>query len=128
MPAHVNWHQAALKLAQGGSPAEAAAAAGCTVGRLRRKQGQDGVLAALVECYRVQPAANGEAKLAVLRGIAQDAIERGARTENLKVVLWLADRVKLVRPQPGADDPLDGLSAEEREALAALDARAAGLR
>ena len=128
-PDDINWHAAAERLAAGGDAAAAAVAAGCSEMDLHRKLRTDGVLSALVDCYRQTPAVRGEDHRGTLRTLSGETIEREVRAGNLKVVMWFADRVRLLRPEAedAHDGPLDVLSPDEAALLAGLDRYADGL-
>ncbi len=128
-PDDINWHAAAERLAVGEDPMAAADAAGCSEIDLHRKLRSDGVLSALVDCYRRAPAVPEEERVRTLRTLSGETIEREVRAGNLKVVMWFADRVKLLRPEAedAPNGPLDTLSPDEAAALAGLDRYADGL-
>lgn len=115
----VDWHQAAELLAQGMSTADVATRVGCSRGALARRRKHDPVFQTWMARRREPGAEPDPARLAELRPTLHDAIEKEVRAGNVRVVLWLADRLKLVTP-PSARTPeqelrqiLGGLTSEE---------------
>lgn len=113
----IDWHQAAELLAQGMTIAAAAQRIGCSRSALGRRRRHDPVFQSwIAREATADPEAN---QLADLRPTLQLAIEREVRGSNVRVILWLADRLKLVNP-PNERTPdqelrqlLDGLTSEE---------------
>jgi hypothetical protein len=115
----IDWHQAAELLARGLTSAAVAARVGCARATLARKRRHDPVFQGwLARCREAQPEEEGSG-LADLRDTVHRVIEAHVRDGNLRVILWLADRLKLVTP-PSEHTPegelralLRGLTAEE---------------
>jgi hypothetical protein len=115
----IDWHQAAELLAQGMSTADVATRVGCSRAALARRRKHDPVFQTwMARCGEAggEPHNRG---FAVLRPTLHEAIENEVRDGNIRVILWLADRLKLVTP-PSARTPdlelrqiLGGLTAEE---------------
>jgi hypothetical protein len=113
----IDWHQAAELLAQGMPTAEVAARIGCSRGALARRRRHDPVFQTwMARCGDAEP--DGE-RLADLRSTLQQAIANEVGKGNVRVILWLADRLKLVTP-PSERTPaqelrqiLNGLTSEE---------------
>jgi hypothetical protein len=115
----VDWHQAAELLAQGMSTADVATRAGCSRAALARRRKHDPIFQAWMTRCREAGAEPDDRKLTDLRPTLHDAIEKEVHAGNVRVVLWLADRLKLVTP-PNEHTPdqelrqiLGGLTSEE---------------
>jgi hypothetical protein len=118
----IDWHQAGELLAQGLTIAAVAERVGCSRTALARKRRQDPAFQAWLDrCRDAQPEAEAgqpEAEvgqLVDLRSKVHCAIEDEVRASNVRVMLWLADRLKLVTP-PSEHTP----EAELRAILKAL--------
>ena len=115
----VDWHQAAELLAQGMSIADAATRVGCSRGALARRRKHDAVFQTWMARCREAGAEPDPGRLVDLRPTLQESIEEEVRRGNVRVILWLSDRLKLVTP-PSERTPdqelrqiLDGLTSEE---------------
>ena len=115
----VDWHQAAELLAQGMSTADVATRVGCSRGALARRRKHDPVFQTWIARCRETEAEPDTGRLVSLRLPLEAAIEKEVCAGNVRVVLWLADRLKLVTP-PSARTPdqelrqlLGGLTSEE---------------
>jgi hypothetical protein len=115
----VDWHQAAELLAQGLSTADVATRVGCSSGALARRRKHDPVFQTWMSRCREAGAEPDTGRLADLRETLQKAIAKEVHAGNVRVVLWLADRLKLVTP-PSEHTPdqelrqmLGGLTSEE---------------
>jgi hypothetical protein len=113
----VNWQHAAELLAQGVTVADVAARVGCSCSALMRKRDHD----ATFQRWMVREgAATAQARrFDDLRPTMHKVITREVGSGNVRVILWLADRLKLVTP-PSQDTPeqelrqlLAGLTLEE---------------
>jgi hypothetical protein len=117
-PCRPDWRLAARMLAQGEAVAAVARQVGCSRSQLSRRRNHDPLFRALIEeLEQAEPPA--EEGLAGLRHALHHAIEHEVRNGNVRVVLWLADRLSLVTP-PGEhttgqelQDILNGLSPAE---------------
>ena len=97
----IDWHQAAQLLAQGMTTADVASRVGCSRGALGRKRRHDTVFQSWMAGCRDAAAAADSPPLADLRHTLQKAIENEVGDGNVRVILWLADRLKLVTPPDG---------------------------
>lgn len=115
----IDWHRGAELLAQGMSAAKAAACLGCSRSALDRRRKHDPVFQTwMARCRDAATEPDGRS-LADLRLTLHDAIEKEVHAGNVRVILWLADRLKLVTP-PSERTPdqelrqlLSGLTSEE---------------
>jgi hypothetical protein len=111
----IDWHQAGELLAQGLTIAAVAERVGCSRTALARKRRQDPAFQAWLDrCRDAQPEAEA-GQLVDLRSKVHCAIEDEVRASNVRVMLWLADRLNLVTP-PSEHTP----EAELRAILKAL--------
>jgi transposase len=94
----IDWHQAAELLAQGMSIADVATRLGCSRGAVARRRKHDPAFQTWIARCREAGAETDSRRLTDLRQTLQKAIEEQVRDRNLRVVLWLADRLKLVTP------------------------------
>ena len=115
----VDWHQAAELLAQGMTTAAVADRLGCSRAALVRRRRNDAVFQTWMARCRAAAAEPDDHRLADLRLTLHEAIEKEVRAGNVRVILWLADRLKLVTP-PSERTPerelrriLGGLTSEE---------------
>jgi hypothetical protein len=113
----IDWHQAAELLAQGKSIADVAMRLGCSRGALARRRKHDPVFQTRIARCREAGTQPDSRKFAELRPTLHDAIEKEVLNGNLRVILWLADRLKLVTP-PSERTP----DQELRQLLSALTA------
>jgi hypothetical protein len=114
-PRPIDWVRAATLYARGARTGEIARTVGCSRSQAARKRRQDPLFQALIEALK--PAAAGS-RLETLTESVQRAIEAEVRGGNVRVVLWLADRLKLLSPKERAAQAdlealLRGLSREE---------------
>lgn len=100
----VDWHQAAELLAQGLSTADVATRVGCSRGALARRRKHDPVFQTWMTRGGEAGAEPDPGPIADLRPTLHATIEKEVRAGNVRVVLWLADRLKLVTP-PSARTP-----------------------
>jgi hypothetical protein len=115
----IDWHRAAELLAQGMSPADVATRVGCSRATLVRRRKHDPIFQTWMARCREAGAEPDNRPLADLRVTLQEGIEKEVRRGNVRVILWLADRLKLVTP-PSERTPdqelrqiLGGLTSEE---------------
>ncbi|MGH6918805.1 MAG: hypothetical protein ACREJ0_14010 [Geminicoccaceae bacterium] len=111
-----DWRLAAQLLANGEPLAVVARILKCSRSQLSHKRNHDPLFQDLIEEFRQLSPAE---RLARLRHAVHRAIDRAVADDNVRVVLWLADRLKLVTP-PGERtvsdelrELLNGLSADE---------------
>jgi hypothetical protein len=125
----IDWTKAAWLMASGTRPGEIATAVGCSRSQLRRRAKGCGLFQALVEQYALG--------LAEVKGVADGAddghlhlaetvrahLEREIIDGNLKVSMWLAERLRLFSPadKAGTDGTLrrllESMTEAEREAF-----------
>jgi hypothetical protein len=122
----VDWQQAAEFLAQGMTIAEAATRVGCARTTLERKRRQDADFQSWMARARDPAADAGVRRFEDLRPAIHKVIAHEVGLGNVRVTLWLADRLKLVTP-PNQQTPeqelrqlLAGLTTEELREFEAL--------
>ena len=115
-PCPPDWRRAAQLLAYGGGIAVTAKTLGCSRSQLSRKRNHDPVFQSWIEEFR---RLGPDERLSLLREAVHRAIEKEVADSNVRVVLWLADRLNLMTP-PSERTPsqelrelLNGLSQEE---------------
>jgi hypothetical protein len=115
----VDWQRAAEFLAQGMTIEEAAARVGCSRNTLERKRCHDSTFQSWMARTRESAPTDGIGRFDELRPAIHQVIAREVGLGNVRVILWLADRLKLVTP-PSQQTPeqelrqlLVGLTAEE---------------
>jgi transcriptional regulator with XRE-family HTH domain len=94
----VDWHRAAELLAQGLTAAAVAERVGCSRAALARRRKNDAVFQTWMTRCRAAAAEPDEHPLADLSQTLREAIEKEVSAGNVRVILWLADRLKLVTP------------------------------
>jgi hypothetical protein len=100
----VDWHRAAELLAGGMTITTVAERIGCSPTTLSRKRMHDPDFQKwMASCGRARGEEDG-LRLAALRTTLEGAIEIEVGAGNVRVILWLADRLKLVTP-PNARTP-----------------------
>ena len=102
----IDWYRAAELLAQGSTLIAAADQVGCSRSQLSRRRNHDPVFQRWME----ECEASSKARINALRPGLVKAIENAVGNSNVRVVLWLADRLKLVTP-PKARTPEQELTA-----------------
>jgi hypothetical protein len=111
-PCRPDWRLAAQLLANGEPVAVVAKTLGCSRSQLSHKRNHDPLFQDLIEEFRRM---GPEERLARLRHSVHRAIDLAVANQNVRVVLWLADRLKLLTP-PDERSPADEL----RELLSGL--------
>jgi len=116
-PRRIDWRKAAELIAHGKADGEVADQVGCSRRHLSRKRKHDAVFQSWIE--ELRRAAVERERIGDLRRVVQQAIEAEVRNGNVRVILWLADRLKLITP-PSERTPdqelreiLGGLSSDE---------------
>lgn len=94
----IDWRRGAELLAQGIKVSEAAREIGCSRSQLSRRRNRDERFQAWIKAFEEAPAPQGDGSMASLRQRLEDAIDAEVRNGNVRVILWLADRMKLVSP------------------------------
>lgn len=107
----VDWRKGAELLAQGLTITEAARQIGCTRSQLSRRRNHDQLFQDWITEFEVGPQSLPDQRLSSLRDRLHDAIDAEVQNGNVRVILWLADRLKLIRPPEETDpkSPLDNL-------------------
>lgn len=104
----VDWSLAALLLGQGRSPTDVASEVGCAPATIVRRLKRDQAFRRRVEAG-AEPRPGAHDRLQALRIKLHKAIENEVQGGNVRVILWLADRMKLIQP-PGSPMPQDELN------------------
>ena len=104
----VDWRMAAELLARGLSIAEAARQVGCARSQLSRRRNHDEVFQSWIEACEASLPSVRDRKISSLRQRLHDAIDAEVQGGNVRVILWLADRLKLVSP-PDKEKSMSGL-------------------
>lgn len=94
----VDWRMAAEMLARGLSVAETARQIGCSRSQLSRRRNHDEVFQSWIKACEINLPPVRERKISSLRQRLHDAIDAEVQGGNVRVILWLADRLKLVSP------------------------------
>ncbi len=107
----VNWEKGAELLAQGVTITETARQIGCSRGQLSRRSNHDQAFQDLIKAFEADRPAISEQRMSSLRQRLHDAIDSEVQSGNVRVILWLADRLKLVDPPEQIEErsPLDDL-------------------
>lgn len=107
----VDWRMAAELLARGLSTAEAARQVGCSRSQLSRRRNHDQVFKGWIKACETNLPPVRERRIGSLRQRLHDAIDAEVQGGNVRVILWLADRLKLVSPpdKVKSTSPLDDL-------------------
>lgn len=115
----IDWRRAAELLAQGMTAEEAAARVGCSRHTLERKRHHDSSFQSWMAGARESVMDGSIQQFDHLRPAVHQVIAREVGSGNVRVILWLADRLKLVTP-PSQQTPehelrqlLAGLTTEE---------------
>jgi len=117
-PARPDWRRAARLLARGEKVVAVAAKVGCSRSHLSRKRNHDPAFQAWIAEFQDAELVAGD-PMTRLRQAVHGAIENEVRSGNVRVVLWLADRLNLVTPPtettsgPELQDILNGLTPDE---------------
>lgn len=94
----IDWRRGAELLARGVTVAATARQIGCAPKTLSSKRKRDPEFRRWIEEFQPPRPSGDTERLAELRQIVHDAIEIEVRKRNVRVILWLADRLKLVKP------------------------------
>lgn len=135
----IDWNRAAWLTASGARPSEILAEVHCSRSQLRRRQQTCGLFGALVEQYRLvlaeldivdgkpgsqrRPAGDSQLLVETVREKLEQEIIDG----NIKVAMWLAERLRLYSPEDreGTDGTLrrllETMTEAEREAFRQRD-------
>lgn len=103
----VDWRMAADLVARGLSLAETARKVGCSRSQLSRRRNHDQVFRSWIEASESSLPPVRERRIGSLRQRLHDAIDAEVQGGNVRVILWLADRMKLVSPTEKETSALD---------------------
>lgn len=115
----IDWRKAAELVAEGTPPAAIIGQVGCSRRQLSRRLNHDTVFQGWVEEFRQAAIERERSRIGELGRAVQNAIEVEVKKGNVRVLLWLADRLKLITPpSEGTPDQelreiLRGLSSDE---------------
>ena len=125
-PRRIDWCHAAALLAGGMRLSTVARQIGCSRSQLSRKRHHDAAFRRLIEDSRQTTPMRERERIENLRLAVRTAIEAEVKRGNVRVVLWLADRLKLITP-PSERTPdqelreiLSGLSPDELQEFESL--------
>lgn len=125
-PRPIDWRHAAELLAGGMPITTVAGRLGCSRSQLSRKRHHDPVFQRLIENSKQTASMRERDRIAELCLAVRAAIETEVGKGNVRVVLWLADRLKLITP-PSERTPeqelrelLGGLSPDELQEFEGL--------
>lgn len=126
-PRRIDWPSAARLLAEGLPLGAVAERVGCSKRQLSHKRNRDPVFIGWVDACKTKPSKDlARDEFADLRRAVRRAIEAEVRSGNVRVILWLADRLKLVvapeerPPERQLDRLLEDLSPAELDEFHAL--------
>lgn len=94
----IDWRLGADLLARGISIAAVAQRLGCSRSHLAKKRREDPDFRSMIEEARTRAPAVHLDRIDTLKRAVHDAIEAEVRAGNVRVILWLADRLELVSP------------------------------
>jgi hypothetical protein len=115
----IDWRKAAELVAEGAPPGAIIGLVGCSRRQLSRHLNHDTVFQGWVEELRQAAIERERSRISELGRAVQTAIEVEVKKGNVRVLLWLADRLKLITPpSEGTPDQelreiLRGLSSDE---------------
>jgi len=115
----IDWRQAAELVADGTPPGAVISRVGCSRRQLSRRLNHDKVFQRWVAEARQAAIERERNRLGDLGRAVHRAIETEVKKGNVRVLLWLADRLKLITPPNEATpdqelrDILGGLSSDE---------------
>ncbi len=122
----VDWRRGAELLAQGVKIVEAARQIGCSRSQLSRRRNHDQLFRDWIKAFETNRPSMSEQRIDLLRRRLHDAIDAEVQSGNVRVILWLADRLKLVNPpekaeqQSPLDDLLQGMTDEDLKEFESL--------
>ena len=122
----VDWRLGAALLARGETVTETARQIGCSRQQLSRRFNHDQLFKDLIAEAQQKTPECDETRLGSLRQRLHDAIDAEVQSGNVRVILWLADRMKLITPpeedlrQSPLGDLLKGMSDEDLKEFESL--------
>ncbi len=122
----IDWQRAAELLAQGMTITEAARQIGCSRAQLSRRSNHDQTFQDLIKTFETSAPSMSEQRMSSLRERLHDAIDTEVQSGNVRVILWLADRLKLLDPPEKAeersalDDLLSGMTESDLKEFESL--------
>jgi hypothetical protein len=125
-PRPIDWRHAAELLAGGMPIATVARRLGCSRSQLSRKRHHDPVFQRLIEDGRQAAPVSARERIGDLRLAVRAGIEAEVKSGNVRVILWLADRLKLITPlsertpEQELREILGGLSPDELQEFEGL--------
>jgi hypothetical protein len=126
-PRRIDWHQAAELLAGGMPITTVAGRLGCSRSQLSRKRHHDPAFQRMIEDSKRTASMRERDRIRELCLAVRAVIETEVGKGNVRVVLWLADRLKLITP-PSERTPeqelreiLGGLSPDELQEFESLN-------
>lgn len=115
----IDWRKAAELVAEGTPPGLVVSQVGCSRRQLSRRVNHDTLFQGWVDHLRQAAIERERNRIGELGRAVQSAIEVEVKKGNVRVILWLADRLKLITP-PSEGTPeqelreiLRGLSSDE---------------
>ncbi|MGI9493325.1 MAG: hypothetical protein ACR2QF_13085 [Geminicoccaceae bacterium] len=115
----IDWRMGAELLAKGLNVSKTAKQIGCTRSQLSRKRNHDQLFQNWIEEFDRACSAPHQQRMETLRERLHDAIDAEVQNGNVRVILWLADRLKLISPPEEMrqtsplEDLLIGMSEED---------------
>ncbi len=94
----VDWDDVARLLAVGLSHREVCELSGCSLSRLKTRLARSAAFREAVQRHRREGPGEPAVMYDRLRRLVYTHLERLARSGNLRVLLWIADKLKLVQP------------------------------
>ena len=115
----IDWRKAAELVAEGAPPGAVVSQVGCSRRQLSRRLNHDTLFQGWIDEFTQAALERERSRIGALGRAVQSAIEAEVKNGNVRVILWLADRLKLITP-PSERTPeqelreiLRGLSADE---------------
>ena len=113
----IDWRKAAELVAAGTPPGAIVSELGCSRRQLSRRLNHDTVFQGWIDAFTQAALERERSRIGELGRAVQSAIEVEVKKGNVRVLLWLADRLKLITP------PTEGTPEQElREILRGLSA------
>lgn len=122
----VDWRKGAELLAQGLKISEAARQIGCSRSQLSRRRNHDQTFKDWISEFETNFSPASMQPMDKLRQRLHDAIDAEVQGGNVRVILWLADRMKLISPpekveqNAALDDLLRGMTESDLKEFESL--------